>query len=226
MGWAEGEPELFRSTDASLKDLEELFRQLHARGITPLTVGAKYIWPLAALLQHITLSENPELQSIRWNSEAGFPREVWSEFDIYERWIEMEWIHSEHLQQDWPVSVLQMVSGDAAFVLIPSSLSSTIPLERRTGVGIIPFLSGPDQNWIVGSLWFLAVPEESEYPKLAEEFAEYLRSPDVSQRLQDTIGRRFFARDEADTLKVLESVTNNLDSVFMQQLRKKVRGID
>lgn len=112
-----------------------------------------------------------------------------------------------------------MVAGEVAFVLIPSSLSTTIPLDKRSSVGIVPFPSGPDGKWLVGSLWFLAVPAESRHPDVAEDVAEFLISAESTAKLQNRLGRRFISEDTAESVAVVESVTTHMDSAFMDYIR-------
>lgn len=219
-GWPDGSaPQEFIEGTAGIEQLETLFEKLSAAEVVPLSIGSLYSWPHAAVIQHLALYEDPEADLLAWQQGLPFPDETVKAMRRFNTWLQKGWINEDYRKIDWPLSVLRVAGGEAAFVLIPSSLSSTIPVEKSSAVGIIPFPSGPDANWSVGSLWYLAVPADSASPEEAFRFAEFLTEENTVLRLQDKTGIRFLINNQDETSRLRPSITNNTNSAFIQYLK-------
>ncbi|MCF7915998.1 MAG: hypothetical protein K9L66_12590 [Spirochaetaceae bacterium] len=86
-GWSKQVPESFINGSAGIGELEQVFKSLSKEGVIPMSVGAKYAWPLAALIQHIALSETAYSTGFEWSSEEKVPEQIETATARYESWL-------------------------------------------------------------------------------------------------------------------------------------------
>ena len=223
VGWEKEPPSDFLDGTAGLEDLESVFGELQKEGYTPFSAGGRYVWPLAALIQHLILYEDPQIDLNSWDGTLPAPEAFEKGWERYENWRDRAWITRDSLSLDWPASILKVTSGEAAFVLIPSSLATTIPPEMSDTIGLIPFPAGKNNAWIVGSLWELAVPAEAAHSRQALRLARYLAEGETVSGLQDRLNRRFFPRENLSGEELHTSITGDLRSPFMEWTKDRLR---
>lgn len=217
-GWSDGPPEDWNEGVVTFDDMESTFAEVLASGVTPISVGAQYGWPLAAWLQHISISANAESRSLAQSngsltSEGGYALDVWT------RWVANGWITDSWQKDDWPIAARDLANGSAAFTLMGGTLVSSFPRGSEGYIVALPFPRGEGSSWTVGSLWSLAIPAGAPYPEEAKLFFDFLTSEGVTGRLSRNLKAIFYdSETSASVSRVYTSVTNQTDSPLMKTL--------
>ena len=213
--WNEGIPEEWNRGSLSIQEFEIWMEKVFEGGITPITVGALFAWPLAAWLQHIALSlsggaENEFLTNGELTQAAATAVAVWN------RWRENGWIVDDWADKDWPFSVQDLVNGRSAIALLSTSLASSIPRSSEDRIVMVPFPRGKTFVWTVGSLWNVAIPAKTEHPEEAQLLYDFFTSEGVTRRLTEKLRTTFYSPGGSNQPGMLfASVTNETDSDFI-----------
>ena len=153
--WSAGVPAAWQSGSVTVDDLEALFDAILELGIAPVSVGAKYVWPFAAWLQHLSLALDETSVPISENDVAN-DAATQAALNRWQRWVSEGWIVGDWKSKDWPESARDVASGTSAIALLSASLATSFPPESRGNILVVPFPNGARDAWTVGSLWYLA----------------------------------------------------------------------
>jgi ABC-type glycerol-3-phosphate transport system substrate-binding protein len=218
--WSEGPPAEWLDGNASLRDFEAVLQNLASNDVPGISVGAKFVWPFAAWVQHLALARDDSAATLMDDNLRLTPdaREALSR---WQRWDRDGFIIPQWRALDWPASIQQVVDGKAAFVLLNGNLASSFPREAGEFIAVLPFPGG--SSWTVGSVWFLAVPAGTETPGEAAQLFDFLLSEGVTDRLSRGLNVPFFAAGDGQGERVYASVTSDTNSPVMNRLGSAIR---
>lgn len=167
---------------------ETLLANLSGAGIIPITLGARYTWPLTAWIQHLTaFYGTPEDAASLVAADTSKPPKSYRQaFEAFAEYLERGWVWEGYAEADWPSALRPLIDGKAAFCLLSDSLSSSIPPDYRQDIGFLPFpRRGEDQEdpWLIGSVVFLGINAETGAPGASGKVLEFLTSPGTTGRL-------------------------------------------
>ena len=226
----------FAAGEIGREELEETFSVLKEAGITPITLGAQYGWPLAAWIQHLTafeggITEAKEMLSDSFDIASPAAHRALQDFSSF---IEKGWVWEEYLAKDWPGALKPLIEGKAAFCLLSENLVTSIPWEKRSEIGFLPFpgsASGGQTRWAVGSLIYLGIPADVESPKDTQKVLDFLTSPGTTERLSKSLLLPFFSFESASRpekknflkpSRLIPSITSRTDSPVIREIKREI----
>ncbi|MCK5674497.1 MAG: hypothetical protein KAH95_14045, partial [Spirochaetales bacterium] len=214
----------------------ETFSMLKDSGVTPITLGARYGWPLAAWIQHLTafsggIREAREMLSDSFDITSPYTEKAIQSFSFF---VRKGWVIENYLDNDWPDALRQLIDGNAAFCLLSENLATSIPSDIRNRIGFIPFPQFSDDEpvpWRVGSLIYLGVPSSSQYHDDALKVLKFLTSSGTTSRLSKNLFLPFFendwninekAKSAVRVMETIPSITSRTESPVILDIKNKI----
>ena len=222
-GWNDGPPKEWMEGNVSIAQMEAVLAGIAKAGTTPISVGARFAWPLAAWLQHLALAEGTSETDLA-TPDGTLTETGAAALELWNSWVSQGWVVPDWKSEDWPSAVHDVSTGDAAFVLLGGNLVSSFPRTSDGVIQALPFPRGTGSDWAVGSIWSLAIPSDTAAPKQATLLFDFFTSAGVTGRLSRKFRTIFYSADgENQTRTMYASVTNQTDSPLMEYLKNSMR---
>ena len=123
-------------------------------------------------------------------------------------------VATDYREKSWAPAVEDLIEGEALFLLFDGTISTTLTPRQRTEIGSVPFpgsRASGRSSFAIGSLFFLAIPQEAPNREGAGFLFEYLTSEGVTERFRRETGVEIFTPDRfpAD-IRIVPSITNRV----------------
>ena len=100
--WDTGVPDDWLNGSLDLQKIETWMKDLSESGLVPISVGARFAWPLAAWIQHIALAESEGAVNTLISDDGELNSDAISAIQRWTRWVENGWIVEDWAEKDWP----------------------------------------------------------------------------------------------------------------------------
>jgi multiple sugar transport system substrate-binding protein/raffinose/stachyose/melibiose transport system substrate-binding protein len=191
-------PSLFKDAgiDKEPETWDELLTacdKLNAKGIAPITIGAKFKWPAAAWFDYINMRVNgPQFHIDLTDLKVPYTDpKIKATFEKWGELIDHKCFIEDPAALDWQEAIDPMVQGKAAMYLMGGFILDSYPDEAE---GDLDFFRFPiiDPAMPVGEDaptdgFFMSA--NAQNAQAAKEFLAYLASKEVQQKSFDELGR-------------------------------------
>ena len=167
--------------------------KLNAKGIAPITIGAKFKWPAAAWFDYLNMRVNGPQFHIDL-TDLKVPYTDPKVKAVFEKWgelIDHKCFIEDPAALDWQEAIDPMVQGKAAMYLMGAFITDSYPDDKESDLDFFRF---PiiDPSMPVGEDaptdgFFMSA--NAQNATAAEQFLAYLGSKDVEQKSFDELGR-------------------------------------
>ena len=174
-------------------ELLDACKKLNDKGITPITIGARFKWPAAAWFDYLNMRTNgPQFHIDLMDLKESYtdPR-VKKTFENWKKLIDAKCFIEDPAAYDWQEAIDPMVQGKAAMYLMGGFITDSYPDEAEADLDFFRF---PiiDKSIPVGEDaptdgFFAATGARN--PEGAAQFLAYLGSKEVQQMALDELGR-------------------------------------
>ena len=224
----------FSTGDITWNELIEVFGKLGEAGITPISVGGKFGWPIATWIQHIVAVGEDSKGAAAMLSDSFLldSSALDTAIALFAGFIEKNWVWARYQEADWPEALIPLISGKAAFCLLSESLVTSIPAESREGIGFLPFptsgIAG-GSSWSIGSIAYLAIPAKETQADYLKPFFEFLISQGSTSRLRRSTLAPFFtplriSGDGESGPILIPSITSKPNSPLVKYIHAALTG--
>ncbi len=203
-------PSLFKDAgiDKEPETWDELLTacdKLNAKGIAPITIGAKFRWPAAAWFDYINMRVNgPQFHIDLTDLKVPYTDpKIKATFEKWGELIDHKCFIEDPAALDWQEAIDPMVQGKAAMYLMGGFILDSYPDEAESDLDFFRF---PiiDPAMPVGEDaptdgFFMSA--NAQNADAAKEFLAYLASKEVQQKSLDELGR-LPTRTDVDISKV------------------------
>lgn len=167
--------------------LLEAGKKLKAAGITPMTLGSKALWPMAAWFDYLNL----RLHGLEFHQQLMAGKIAYTDPRVratFEQWAQLlktGFFLENHAAYDWQEAQPFFHQGKTAMVLMGNFASPMFPPEQLANIGFIPF---PEIDAKVplaeeAPLDSLHIPAKAANKKAARRFLQFVARADVQQKL-------------------------------------------
>jgi len=216
-------PELL---SGGLDSFETAISRIAEENLTPLSVGARYGWPVAVWIQaFIAASAGADAatpaalaEAATGNSDGTPYRDAVGRFLRYRN---SGYVNRDIATSDWIDSVLSVSRGNAAICLINENLISSLDARIQEKLGSTPLPGATDAGWAIGSVLYLAVPAatQPQERQAADAFISFLTSDGTTDRLSRTLPVTFLSQsNRPDTL--IPSIASTPDAPIIGVIRR------
>ncbi len=175
------------------QDLLDACDKLNAKGITPITIGARFKWPAAAWFDYLNMRVNgPQFHIDLTDLKVPYTDpKVRKVFDYWKELIDHKCFIEDPAAYDWQEAIDPMVQGKAAMYLMGAFITDSYPDEAEADLDFFRF---PiiDPNLPVGedapTDGFFA-SATARNPEGALAFMAFLGSKEVQQKALEELGR-------------------------------------
>lgn len=202
----EKEPETF-------DDLLGACEKLNAKGITPITIGARFKWPAAAWFDYLNMRTNgPQFHIDLMDLKESYtdPR-VKKTFENWKKLIDAKCFIQDPAAYDWQEAIDPMVQGKAAMYLMGGFINDSYPDEAEADLDFFRFPiidpaipvgeDAPTDGFFASS--------SARNPEGAAAFLAYLGSKEVQQMSFEDMGR-LPTRTDVDISKALPATQKGI----------------
>lgn len=175
------------------QDLLDACDKLNAKGITPITIGARFKWPAAAWFDYLDMRVNgPQFHIDLTDLKVPYTDpKVRKVFDYWKELIDHKCFIEDPAAYDWQEAIDPMVQGKAAMYLMGAFITDSYPDEAEADLDFFRF---PiiDANLPVGEDaptdgYFASATARN--PEGALAFMAFLGSKEVQQKAFEELGR-------------------------------------
>lgn len=175
------------------QDLLDACDKLNAKGITPITIGARFKWPAAAWFDYLDMRVNgPQFHIDLTDLKVPYTDpKVRKVFDYWKELIDHKCFIEDPAAYDWQEAIDPMVQGKAAMYLMGAFITDSYPDEAEADLDFFRF---PiiDPNLPVGEDaptdgYFASATARN--PEGALAFMAFLGSKEVQQKAFEELGR-------------------------------------
>jgi multiple sugar transport system substrate-binding protein len=160
---------------------------LKAKGLEPIAIGSKELWPTAAWFDYLNL----RLNGFDFHMElmdGGVPytdRRVREVFAQWRQLIDRQCFSRNHASSTWQESQALMYQGKAAMMLIGNYIVTQFPAELRATMDFAPFprLRAQVGRYEDAPVNSLHIPSRARNKEDARKFLAYVLRPDVQEAL-------------------------------------------
>ncbi|MFV0321601.1 MAG: ABC transporter substrate-binding protein [Alphaproteobacteria bacterium] len=180
----EGEP---KTWDEFLQAGEKL----KAAGITPVTIGTKYLWTAAGWFDYLDLRINGlEFHLQLCNGEISWkdPR-VLKVFEAWKQLLDNGFFIENHANYSWQEAQPPLYNGQAAMYLIGNFITPSFPEDVKDNMGFFQF---PVIDETIGLAEdaptdTVHIPTKAKNKEDARRFLEYVARQDVQEKLNSVL---------------------------------------
>lgn len=162
-------------------------KKLKAAGITPITLGSKALWPMAAWFDYLNLRLHGLAfhQQLMAGKIAYTDPRVHATFEQWGQLVRAGFFLENHAAYDWQEAQPFFHQGKSAMVLMGNFASPMFPPEQVAQIGFFPF---PEIDARVAQaeeapLDSLHIPAKAVNKKAARRFLQFVARADVQQTL-------------------------------------------
>lgn len=175
------------------QDLLDACDKLNAKGITPITIGARFKWPAAAWFDYLDMRVNgPQFHIDLTDLKVPYTDpKVRKVFDYWKELIDHRCFIEDPAAYDWQEAIDPMVQGKAAMYLMGAFITDSYPDDAEADLDFFRF---PiiDPNLPVGEDaptdgYFASATARN--PEGALAFMAFLGSKEVQQKALEELGR-------------------------------------
>jgi multiple sugar transport system substrate-binding protein/raffinose/stachyose/melibiose transport system substrate-binding protein len=175
------------------QDLLDACDKLNAKGITPITIGARFKWPAAAWFDYLDMRVNgPQFHIDLTDLKVPYTDpKVRKVFDYWKELIDHKCFIEDPAAYDWQEAIDPMVQGKAAMYLMGAFITDSYPDDAEADLDFFRF---PiiDPNLPVGEDaptdgYFASATARN--PEGALAFMAFLGSKEVQQKALEELGR-------------------------------------
>jgi multiple sugar transport system substrate-binding protein len=160
---------------------------LKARGIEPIAIGTRDLWPAAAWFDYLDLRRNGlafhmELMQGRVRYTDARVRGV---FDLWRHLVERGCYSRNHASSSWQESQALLYEGRAAMMLIGNFIVPNFPAGVRDRMDVMPFpaVSATLGRFEEAPVNTIHVPRGARNKREARRFLAFVARPDVQEAL-------------------------------------------
>jgi ABC-type glycerol-3-phosphate transport system substrate-binding protein len=179
--------------------------KLNEKGITPITIGARFKWPAAAWFDYL----NMRINGPQFHIDLMDLKESWTDprvvkvFDYWKQLLDHKCFIEDPAAYDWQEAIDPMVQGKAAMYLMGGFIVDSYPDEAEADLDFFRFpIIDPampiGEDAPTDGFFMSANAANSEGGK---QFLMYLASKEVQQQALDDLGR-LPVRTDVDLSKI------------------------
>lgn len=214
-------PSLFKDAgiDKEPETWDELLTacdKLNAKGVTPITIGAKFKWPAAAWFDYINMRLNgPQFHIDLTDLKVSYTDpKVKGVFEKWNELFEHKCFIEDPAALDWQEAIDPMVQGKAAMYLMGGFILDSYPDEAENDLDFFRFpIIDPampvGEDAPTDGFFMSANAQNAE---AAKEFLAYLGSKEVQQKTLDELGR-LPTRTDVDISKVTPATQKGIKMI-------------
>ena len=167
--------------------------KLNAKGITPITIGAKFRWPAAGWFDYLNMRVNgPQFHIDLTDLKVPYTDpKVKAAFEKWKELIDHKCFIEDPAALDWQEAIDPMVQGNAAMYLMGGFITDSYPDDMENDLDFFRF---PiiDPNMPIGEDaptdgYFMSA--NAQNATAGEQFLAYLGSVEVQQKSFEELGR-------------------------------------
>jgi len=166
------------SPPATWEELLSVCERLKTAHITPIAMGGREGWPLAAWFDYLDLRLNGKLmhQSLLRGEGAFDEARVRQVFEAWKLLLDRGYFSPDHASIPWDGAMPYLYHAEAGMTLMGSFIISRIPVEKIDDIGFFRFprLNKTVPNFELLPLDILVLPSRSRHPAAARRFVEFL----------------------------------------------------
>ncbi len=178
------------------KELLAASKKLKSNGVTPFTIGTKYLWTTAGWFDYLNLRQNGYDFHIKLASEGSVAytdRKVKKVFSLWDELVKPGYFIENHASYSWQEALQFMIQGKAAMYLIGNF---AVPLLKEAGLteNELGYFQFPIINPRVaiaedGPMDTLHIPANASNKEDAKKFLIFLARADVQTKMNDILGQ-------------------------------------
>lgn len=167
--------------------------KLNEKGVTPITIGAKFKWPAAAWFDYLNMRVNgPQFHIDLTDLKVPYTDpKVKAAFEKWGELIDHKCFIEDPAALDWQEAIDPMVQGQAAMYLMGQFIVDSYPDDKEDDLDFFRFpIIDPSQpigeDAPTDGFFMAATAQNAE---AGEQFLAYLGSQEVEQKAFDEMGR-------------------------------------
>jgi len=164
-------------------------KTLKSNGITPLTIGTKFLWPVAGVFDYLDLRVNGyEFHNKLTAGKIKYtdPR-VQKVFDRFDELVKPGYFIKNHLSYSWQEALAPMVQGKAAMVVMGNF---AVPVFQKSGLNLkdLGFFQFPEITKDLpraeeAPIDSFHIPKNAKNKKDAKTFLAFLAQADIQSKI-------------------------------------------
>jgi multiple sugar transport system substrate-binding protein len=178
---------------ATLEDLVSACGVLRAKGLTPITIGTRDLWPAAVYFDYINLRMNGlDFHLDLLQGEIPFnDARVKAVFSAWRQLIDAECFPDNHPAVSHQDALPPLVQGKAAMYLMGNFIASSFPDDLRPQIGMesFPTIDPAMPIYENVTLDTMAIPAIAVNKEAARRFLAFMARADNQSELNKAIGR-------------------------------------
>jgi multiple sugar transport system substrate-binding protein len=167
-------------------------KKLQDAKITPIGLGAKNNWPVAAWFDYLNLRINglPFHQQLLAGSISFRDPRVQRVFTEWKRLIEPQFFNADYAKIDWNDVLPFFYRNEIAYTLIGNFVSTTIPPQMGSDIGFMPFptMNASVPRYEEAPMDVILIPKKAKHIKDAEAFVKFMARADVQSQFNESLG--------------------------------------
>ena len=175
------------SAPANWAQLLEAGKKLKAAGMTPVTLGSKALWPMAAWFDYINL----RLHGLEFHQQLMAGKIAYTDARVratFQHWgqlVKAGFFLESHAAYDWQEAQKFFHQGKTAMVLMGNFASQMFPPGQMEQIGFFPFpeIDAKVARAEEAPLDSLHIPAKAANKKAARRFLQFVARAEVQQTL-------------------------------------------
>jgi len=167
-------------------------KRLREAGITPIGLGTKNNWPVAAWFDYLNLRINglPFHQQLLAGGVSFHDPRVHAVLVEWKKMIDAKYFNGDQKQFDWHEILPFFYRDKIAYTLIGSFVSTTLATSVVDDIGFMPFptISAKVPRYEEAPMDVLVIPKKAKHIKEAEVFLKFMARADVQSQLNESLG--------------------------------------
>ena len=184
------------SVPKTWNELLNVAKTLKSNGVTPFTIGTKYLWTTAGWFDYLNLRQNGYQFHIDLTSGGKIPytdRRVKKVFSLWDQLVKPGYFIENHSAYSWQEALQFLVKGEAAMYLIGNF--AVAPLKEagltddQLGYFQFPIINPNVSIAEDGPMDTLHIAKNAKNKEDAKKFLLFLARADVQTKINDILGQ-------------------------------------
>ncbi len=184
------------SVPKTWNELLNVAKTLKSNGVTPFTIGTKYLWTTAGWFDYLNLRQNGYQFHIDLTSGGKIPytdRRVKKVFSLWDQLVKPGYFIENHSAYSWQEALQFLVKGEAAMYLIGNF--AVAPLKEagltddQLGYFQFPIINPNVSIAEDGPMDTLHIAKNARNKEDAKKFLLFLARADVQTKINDILGQ-------------------------------------
>ena len=177
----------------SMADLMYICKTLKKNGITPFTIGTKYLWTAAGWFDFLNLRVNGyDFHMALMDGKISYEdNRLDKVFDIWGDLSRKGYFIENHASLSWQEGQAPMINGDAAMYLMGNFVVPNLKeggLSGKIGYFQFPVIDGNVRTWEEAPTDSVHIPTKAKNKADARTFLAFLARPDVQSMVAEVEG--------------------------------------